>query len=242
MQEFVNFWELTRVNCSSIRVSHLILSRLNPIQGRSMRANTLCLAISLSTHLLLGCSGLNASAPSGSGELRTQATDEGTGSDQGKPIKFRPILSSQYANFPVNWSANRVYRLGLLRSAREYDQVFHAAAVAGNRQPYAPDSKIYENEMILVISRVTTARGNLDKAIEIDRIVAKGKTLEVSFTFREGPKNASYSVKVTGAARLPKQEVERVVFFEGKKPVGELQVDKGQWLVPEAEVEETPVP
>lgn len=206
-----------------------------------MRAKTLCLTIAI-TQLLIGCSGLSASVSGEAGELTTQEVDEGTSSNQGKPIKFRPILSSQYANFPANWSANRVYRLGLLRSAQEYDQVFHAAAVAGNRLPYAPDPKIYENEMILVISRVTTARGNLDRAIEIDRIVAKGKTLEVTFAFREGPKNASYSVKVTGAARIPKQEVERVVFFEGKKPVGELQMDQGQWLVPEAEVEETQVP
>ncbi len=199
-----------------------------------MRATTLLLAMALSHPFFLEHRGLSASSPVPPGETNAQPADEEAGQDQAKPIKFRPILSSQYANFPVNWPQNSVYRLGLLRSAQEYDQVFSAAAVAGNRLPYAPDPKIYENEMIVVVSRVATARSNLDRALEIESIKAKGKTLVVTFTFRDAPKNASYSVKVTGAARIPKQAVERVEFYEGKKPVGELQVDKGQWLLPEA--------
>ncbi len=176
-----------------------------------MRIRTFCLALALTTPLWSGGNGWSASFPTESGEsaeageLTLQEADRGNGSDQGKPVKFRPILSSQYANFPVNWPANHLYRLGLVRSAQEYDQVFNAAAVAGNRTPYAPDPKIYENEMIIVVSRVTGAGGDLDRALAIERIVAKGKTLEVTFKFREGPKNASYSVKVTGAARIPKQ-------------------------------------
>lgn len=200
-----------------------------------MRANFLCLTIALCILLFVGDGGSNAR---GSGEVTIPETQDDSSANAVQPIKFRPILSSQYANFPANWPSRDLYRLGLLRSAKEYDQVFHAAAVGGNRLPFAPDPKIYENEMILVIARVTGARGNLDKALVIDSVVSKGKTLEVTFTFRESSKNASYSVKVTGAARIPKQDVSRVQFFEGKKLVGELQVDKGQWLLPEAEAAE----
>ncbi len=141
------------------------------------------------------------------------------------PIKFKPILSGDYDNFPVNWPAEQVYRFSLMRSAAEYDQVFQAAAVGGAQKPYAPDPKIYEKEMIVSVSRVTPAPADLDKALRIDKIVAKGKTLEVYFTFRAGPKSASYTAKVTGAARIPKRELQKVIFFEGQKKVGEIKVE-----------------
>lgn len=148
-------------------------------------------------------------------------------------LEFQPILSRDYANFPVNWSAKERYRLGLIRTPEQYDQVFQPAAVAGNTKPYSPTRELFEREMIVVVGRVTRAPRDIDKALEIKQIVVHDKTLVVTFTFRPGPQSAKSSAKVTGVARFAKQDIDRVVFMEDNEEVGELRIAEGQWLIPE---------
>ena len=152
--------------------------------------------------------------------------------NQSEAIEFKSLYGSEFASFPVNWAAESTYRFALIRKPDEFEQVFQPAAVAGNKKPYAPPAELYEQEMIVLVGRVTPAPSNLDKSLQIESILAKDKTLEVRFSFRPGPKSASYTVKVTGMARLPQRDVTRVVFFEGEKQVGELKIEDGEWLLP----------
>ena len=194
----------------------------------------------------------------------TTSSNERDGTLSGSPPRaelfhLNRIRSSDYANFPVNWAEGHVYRLGLLRSAREYDQVFQPAAAAGDRRPSAPDPKIYEKEMIVTISRVIKAPANpakLNDAIQINGIYLREgdveRALYVYFTCTDGPESASHTVKATASVRILKREVPKVIFVEfseGKSldakhrwlgqentaVVGELNIDEGQWLLPEAQ-------
>lgn len=151
---------------------------------------------------------------------------------QAEKIEFHRIKMDDYANFPVNWSAKGTYRLGLIRSADEYSQVFQPAAVAGNRKPFAPNAEFYDKEMVLIVGRVTPAPGDIEQALVIEQVIAKGKTLEVIFRFRPGPASANYSVKAMSTVRIPVRDIERVIFREGETKIDELKIDQGQWLMP----------
>ncbi len=172
------------------------------------------------------------------------------------PLQIKPILNSEYANFPMNWAEGHVYRFGLLRSAQEYDQVFQPAAVAGDRRAHAPDPKIYEKEMIVTISRIMKAPANLDAALQINSIHLQAGDrdgLYVYFSFQDGPESATHTVKATASVRIPRHDVTKVIFVESSKgtyrhvgpefegnrgtgAAGELNVEQGQWLSPAAEV------
>ena len=150
-------------------------------------------------------------------------------------VNFQPIRSRDYANFPTGWSAGTLYRLGLIRTPADYAQVFQPAAVAGNQQPYAPPAELYEREMIVVIGRVARATRNPDQTLKIEKVIQKGKTLDVFFSFKDGPKSATYSVKATAAVRIPKQVITQLRFFEATEIVGELKIAEGEWLQPAPE-------
>ena len=79
-----------------------------------------------------------------------------------------------------------------------------------------------------------------------------GKALCVYFTRTEGPESASHTVKATASVRILKREVPKVIFIEWSEAksldakhrwlgqentavVGELNIDEGQWLLPEAQ-------
>jgi hypothetical protein len=160
------------------------------------------------------------------GEAVTQETRE--------KLEFRRVNSNAYANFPVNWQG-KPYRVGLIRSVDEYDQVFQPAAFGGNKKPYAPDADLYEKEMLLIVGRVTRAPADIDQAVVIEEVVVRDKTLEVTFRFQEGPVSSTYSVKAMSVVRVPRQEVDRVIFFNNETKVDELKVDQGQWLIPAPE-------
>lgn len=166
------------------------------------------------------------------GTLFGVAQDQDGAQPPAEALEFRRIRADDYANFPVNWSSERPYRVGLIRSLEDYEKVFNAAAFGGNRRPYGPEAKLFEQEMLIVVGRVIPAPANLDQAMVIERVVAKGQTLEVTFRSRPGPDTATYTVKAMATVRVPRRDVERVVFLEGDKKVEELDVASGQWLFP----------
>jgi hypothetical protein len=164
-------------------------------------------------------------------DIASNASEEVLTQETLEKLEFRRVKSNAYANFPVNWS-DKIYRFGLIRSVDEYDQVFQPAAFGGNKKPYAPDADLYEKEMLLIVGRVTRAPADIDQALVIEEVVVKDKTLEVTFRFQEGPASSTYSVKAMSVVRVPRREVDRVIFFDHETKVDELKVDQGQWLIP----------
>jgi len=182
------------------------------------------------SRLCLGC--LVFVGVSWVGGMLGVAQDQDAAQPPAETLEFRRIRADDYANFPVNWSSERPYRVGLIRSLEDYEKVFNAAAVGGNRRPYGPEAELFEQEMLIVVGRVIPAPANLDRAMVIERVVAKGQTLEVTFRSVPGPDTATYTVKAMATVRVPRRDVERVVFWEGDKKVEELDVATGQWLLP----------
>lgn len=148
-------------------------------------------------------------------------------------IRFRAISNDDYAVFPVNWSPEHRYRMGLIRSVKEYEEIFNSAAFAGNKKPYAPASKAFDDEMIIFVCKVSPAVADLDKELRLDKIVAKGDTLEVRFANRNTIKKSSYQIKVTAAAWIPKQDYKSIKYFDGANLVKEIKIDQKQWVFPE---------
>lgn len=148
-------------------------------------------------------------------------------------IRFRAISNGDYAVFPVNWSPEHRYRMGLIRSVKEYEEVFNAAAFAGNKKPFAPISNTFDEEMIIFVCKVGPAVADVDKELQLDKIVAKGDTLEVRFANRNTIKKSSYQIKVTAAAWIPKRDYKSVKYFDGANLVKEIKIDQKQWVFPE---------
>lgn len=147
-------------------------------------------------------------------------------------IRFRAISNDDYAVFPVNWSPEHRYRLGLIRSVKEYEEIFNAAAFAGNKKPYAPASNTFNEEMLIFVCKVGPAVADVDKELRLDKMVAKGDTLEVRFVNRNTTKNSSYQIKATAAAWIPRRDYKSIKFLEGANLIKEIKLDQKHWVFP----------
>ncbi len=148
-------------------------------------------------------------------------------------IRFRAISNDDYAVFPVNWSPEHRYRMGLIRSVKEYEEIFNAAAFAGNKKPYAPSSNMFDDEMIVFVCKVCPAVADVDQELRLDKVVTRGTTLEVRFVNRNTLKKSTYQIKATAAAWIPKRDYESIKFYDGTNMIKEIKLDKNHWVFPE---------
>jgi hypothetical protein len=150
-------------------------------------------------------------------------------------IRFRPISNNDYAVFPVNWPPEHRYRAGLIRVLEDYEKIFNAAALAGNKKPYAPAKEMFKDEMLVFVCKVIPAVADIDKELRLEKIVAKGSTLEVRFAYRNSSNNSTYQIKATAAAWIPKHDYATLKFFEGNTLIKEISLDDKHWVSPELE-------
>ena len=148
-------------------------------------------------------------------------------------IRFRSISNDDYAVFPVNWPPEHRYRLGLIRTVEDYEKIFNAAAFAGNTKPYAPASKMFKDDMLVFVCKVVPAVADVDKELRLEKVTAKGTTLEVRFEYRNSAKNSTYQIKATAAAWIPKRDYTSLKFYDGKTLVKEIKLDDKNWVFPE---------
>ena len=152
-------------------------------------------------------------------------------------VPFERIPMDRYQNFLKNWDDAKVPVLvALVRNPKEYDQLFGAAAVIGNRKEFAPPNDFYAREQLLVVSRVVAATGDPEKVLAVDRLVADGPGLIVSYHFKAPKEPATSQQKVWMTLRLPKKDFASVRFIENGKEVGTLDVAAGQFTIPVATI------
>jgi hypothetical protein len=74
---------------------------------------------------------------------------------------------------------------------------------------------------------------DVDKELRLEKVTAKGTTLEVRFEYRNSAKNSTYQIKATAAAWIPKRDYTSLKFYEGKNLVKEIKLDDKNWVFPE---------
>jgi hypothetical protein len=176
--------------------------------------------------LVLFCVGVGAQERSVFGDPPVESAKE-------ESIPFRSISNDDYAVFPVNWSPEHRYRVGLIRAVKDYEKIFNAAAFAGNKKPYAPASKMFDEDMLVFVCKVVPAVADVDKELRLEKIVTKGTALEVRFAYRNSAKNSTYQIKATAAAWIPKGNYSSLKFYEGTNLVKEIKLDDKNWAFPE---------
>jgi len=158
----------------------------------------------------------------------------GTGEKpDGRTVPYTKIRMSEYQNFLQNWDERKDPLLyALISTPAQYRILFHPAPTMPSRRPFAPDESLYEKEQILVVARVIPYPEDADGVFEIRKIVEKGGSLLLYYTFNRPKTPADWLGKVYLAVRIPKRFYRKILFFENGKPVGELNAAAGQWSVP----------
>lgn len=151
-----------------------------------------------------------------------------------RAVKYTTVGVGDYQNFIKNWDEKKSAALyALIQTPAQYTTLFHPAPLMGVKRPFAPETALYDKEQILLLARVMAAPDDMSRVFEVERVIERGRQLELHYRFNEPRTPATFSVKNYLALRIPKRDYARVIFVENGKQVGELNTAKGQWSVPE---------
>jgi len=150
----------------------------------------------------------------------------------GDDVPFQVVGRNDYRNFVANWDDSHAVFMALIRTPSEYAAVFHPAPVAANTKPFAPAPELFDDQMILVVSRVVGAPADGEKILAVRGLESDGGTLTLRYDFTPPAAAATFTVKEVLQLRIPRREVERVRVLENDVPVGELRPAEGVWSIP----------
>ena len=117
----------------------------------------------------------------------------------------------------------------LIRNPGEWDAVFHPAPTMGGSNKFGFEEKVYDEEQILVVSRVMFGpdKEQWDKVFRVEEVNTNGEELVLRYRF-EKPKQNTYTVKWYFGVLIPKRDYKQVVFIENGIHIGALNVSEGQ--------------
>jgi hypothetical protein len=150
---------------------------------------------------------------------------------------YNRIPMLKYQNFLGNWNERDEPLLyALIRTPKEYDQLFHPAAIAGDPRPFHPEAGLYEKSQILVVARVLSIHADLSKAdefFEVEQVTAEDRELTLRYRLkRPEPDVSDPQFKVFLSIRVPRANYRKVTIVEDGKLVGQLKPGEGLWTVP----------
>ncbi len=152
-----------------------------------------------------------------------------------KNVPYKQISVGEYQNFLKNWDETKHPVLyALIRTPAQYDALFSPAATLWNKRAFAPAAEFYKTGQILLVGRVMMAPRDMDKVFEVERLTERDQELELHYRFIEPVAN-TWTTKIFLPLQIPRHLYRKVVFVENGKPVGELNMAKGQWSVPKME-------
>ena len=148
---------------------------------------------------------------------------------KGESVEYRILDPGAFQSFVKNWD-NKEHPVlyAAIGSSNDWDAVFGPAPVMGRTRPFAPNGKLYEKELILIVSRVVKPPA----AFKLEDISDSKGELVFRYAFKAGESNASFTIKQHMAVVVPKREYKTIAFIENGKRIGLLNIDKGQWSVP----------
>lgn len=150
----------------------------------------------------------------------------------GGEVPFEIVGRNDFSNFVVNWDDSQAVFMALIRTPEDYAAVFHPAPVVGNRKPFGPAPELFDEQMILLVSRVVTAPADGEKVLTVEGLAADEGTLTLRYRFTPPAERATFSVKEVLQLRIPRRKLSVVRILENEKPVGELRLAEGVWSIP----------
>lgn len=147
-------------------------------------------------------------------------------------VPFQIVGKNEYRNFVANWDDSHAVFMALIRTPAEYAAVFHPAPVGGTTKPFAPPPELFDEQMILVVSRVVTAPAEGEKILTVQKLEADGGTLTLRYHLAPPAAQATFSVKEVLQLRIPRRDVDEVRVLEDDIPVGKLRPGQGAWSIP----------
>jgi RNA polymerase sigma factor (sigma-70 family) len=151
-----------------------------------------------------------------------------------KEVKFEAFEPDKYQSFIGNWDDQKHPALyAVIRSEKDWNQVFHAAAVMGGNKPFAPNPSVFEKQMLIVFARVVPAASG-PGGFRVENVTVADNNLTLNFQYQAPKPAASYTVKSCVGVFVPKEDYASVAFVENGKQQGSLELKKGQWCVPES--------
>ncbi|MEW5859235.1 MAG: hypothetical protein AB1861_17930 [Cyanobacteriota bacterium] len=156
---------------------------------------------------------------------------------------YQRISMRTYQNFLVNWDERAEPRLyALIRTPKEYDQLFHPAPLMRDTRPFHPEAGLYKKSQLLVVARVFAAKdfndlSKVDEVFEVERVTAEDGELTLRYRLRRPPADVDADVndaryKFHLAIQVPKAAYRKVTIIEDGKLVGQLKPTEGLWTVP----------
>lgn len=162
-----------------------------------------------------------------------RAADKPVAVSAEKAVAYTRVSMTEYQNFLKNWDDDKQPLLyALIKSPAQYDALFAPAAFMGGNRPFAPEAGMFDKEMLLLVARVISSTPDRDKVFEVERIAESSRMLLVYYRFNAPKTKATSSEKNFLAVKITKNIYNRVSFFENGKPVGNLDIAKGEWSVP----------
>ena len=157
------------------------------------------------------------------------------------PIKVKTFGPDRYASFVQRWDEGQsAISLTAIDSLKSWNLVFGAAAVMGNRKPFAPEAAEFDEGLLLVIAQQGRPPVS-DRVLRVEKVTRNGLKLKVAYRFQNPEREDTFSVIHSLGIWVPREDWESIEFIENDKSVGTLEPGKGKWAIPAREPEsETP--
>ena len=139
------------------------------------------------------------------------------GRAQGKPIPYKVIPMEDFAAFVKNWSDESAPHYAIVGNIEEWKSVFSPAATMGNKKPFQPDPAIFQENVLVAISRVSDMPGPGEKVLAINSFIMTDGEAVLTYTFTQPAKKASYKVKNTLLIMMPAQYQDVIRFVEDEQ-------------------------
>lgn len=139
-----------------------------------------------------------------------------------QPIKYHVIDPHKFQSFVKNWDNNKKPVLfALIRNSDDWGEVFDPAPVMRSNRPFEPDAKLYDQEQIIMVARVTKSSGK-GADYQVEGITAKDDELIFRYRFLESKEEPSYFIKAPLMVRIPSHDYKKIIFIENDVTIGTL--------------------
>ena len=153
------------------------------------------------------------------------------------PIKVRTFGPDRYASFVQRWDQSQAaISLTAIDSLQTWDLVFGAAAVMGNRKPFAPEAAEFDEGLLLVIAQQGRPPVS-NRVLRVEKVTREGLKLKVAYRFQNPEREDSFSVIHSLGIWVPRENWESIEFIENGKSIGTLEPGNGKWAIPARETE-----
>lgn len=157
-----------------------------------------------------------------------------------KNVPYHTVGVGDFQSFVKNWDAEKHPILyALIQNSAQWNTIFHPAPVMGSKHnlPFAPDDKQFEKEQLFISARVMFPSKELSSkaktVFQVEKVTASDKELMLSYRFEEPKIREPFTVKNYIGVWVPKHNYQKVTFIENGKPIGTLELSKGQWCFPD---------